>query len=34
MSKEEEKLKSPTVNQLSEELLMIEEDPPIYNTLR
>lgn len=31
MLKEEEKLKSPTVNQLSDEMLIIEEDP-IYNT--
>ncbi|XP_050530770.1 partitioning defective 3 homolog isoform X2 [Daktulosphaira vitifoliae] len=34
MIKEEEKLKSPTVNQISGEMLIIEEDPPIYNTIK
>jgi len=34
MLKEEEKLNSPTVNPSSEEMLIIEEDPPIYNTVR
>lgn len=33
MLKEDEKLNCPTVNQSSEEMLIIEEDPPIYNTL-
>jgi len=34
MLKEEEKLNSPTVNPSSEEMLIIEEDTPIYNTVR
>ncbi|XP_027843482.2 partitioning defective 3 homolog isoform X6 [Aphis gossypii] len=34
MLKEEEKLNSPTVNPSSEEMLIIEEDPPIYNSVR
>ncbi|XP_025203351.1 partitioning defective 3 homolog isoform X5 [Melanaphis sacchari] len=33
MLKEEEKLNSPTVNPSSEEMLIIEEDPPIYNSV-
>ncbi|XP_050439325.1 partitioning defective 3 homolog isoform X2 [Adelges cooleyi] len=33
MIKEEDKHKSPTVNQSSGEMLIIEEDPPIYNTI-
>jgi len=32
--KEEEKLNSPTVNPSLEEMLIIEEDPPNYNTVR
>lgn len=34
MIKEEDKHKSPTVNQSSGEMLIIEEDPPIYNTIK